>query len=441
MNESLLHFVWKTKRFDQNQLKTTKGQPIELLHFGHHNHNSGPDFLDARIKIGHTYWAGNVEIHVKSSDWYKHRHQEDAAYRNVILHVVYEEDQPVYRLNQQRIPTLVLKGRVQSGVLKTYHQLLKSATEIPCSALINSVDSSRINLWLDRCLIDRLEAKSLPINEKLEQLKNDWETALYHDLAKSFGQRVNTWPFLRLSESIPLAVIRRHGNRPKEVEALFFGVAGLLPENSTEPYVQQLHSTYQFLKHKYQLIELPTTIWKFSRLRPANFPTVRIAQFVQLISRTDALFSKIMATLSIEELKHLFDIKAAPFWDTHYQFGKKSKKQVKRLGQAALHSIIINTVIPMMFTFGKYTQNEVLVERAISLLSLLPPEKNHLITNWSDIGINANSAYQSQALIHLRKVFCQHYQCLNCGIGGALLQQSLAPHTENNVMKVERNAA
>ena len=441
MKESLLHFVWKTKRFDQKLLKTTNGQLIEILHFGHHNPNSGPDFLDARIKIGETYWAGNVEIHVKASDWYKHQHEKDAAYQNVILHVVFEEDQSVYHPNQKLIPTLVLQGRIHPEVVNRYYQLLKSDTIVPCGALIHSVEPSKVDLWLDRCLIERLESKANTINKSLKDLNSDWETVLYQCLAKSFGQKVNAWPFLRLSQSIPLTVIRRHGNRPKEVEAIFFGVAGLLPEESTEPYVNQLINTYTFLKHKYQLVDLPTTIWKFSRLRPANFPTVRIAQFVQLITRTDALFSKIMATRSIEELKNLFSLKASPYWDTHYQFGKRSKKLVKHLGKAALNNTIINTAIPMMFSFGKYTQNEVLVERAISFLSLLPAEQNTLISSWSKMSIKAQSAYQSQALIHLRKEFCNNYQCLNCGIGNALLSSSTNFKATSKESVLERNAA
>ncbi len=422
MKENFLHFIWKLKRFEHNNLFTTDGSKIEIYKFGTYNTNAGPDFLNARIKIGNTVWAGNVEMHVKASDWLKHGHQRDPAYDNVILHVVEEEDRSVKGANESLLPCLELKRYIPRNLLANYHRLIHREQYIPCQAFIPSVSEASFAFWLERCLVERLEEKTRAINNFLTSTKNDWEATFFVFLARSFGQKVNAEPFEQLARSIPLLTLLKHKNNLLQLEAMLFGQAGLLDRHFIDQYPNKLKEEYTFLKAKYGLTPLNKVIWRFFRLRPANFPSVRIAQLAALLFQSNHLFSKVLAANNCAEIENMLEVKLSNYWADHYIFDKKSAKRKKRLGRTAVHSIIINAVAPFLFLYGQILGVEKFKERALALLEELSPEENSLIRKWESLGIKCNSAHQSQALIQLKQNYCDQKRCLECRIGNAILK-------------------
>ncbi len=423
MPENFLHFLWRWRRFDLQNLVTTEGQPIEILHPGEHNTHAGPDFFNARIRIGDTLWAGNVELHLRASEWFAHRHHENPAYDNVVLHVVLEEDQPIVRfLDGPRLACLVLEGRIPTKLLHNYQRLEHERTWIPCESFFASTpDIIRLN-WLDRILIERLEQKTAAIADLLTTTENHWEVAFYQLLARNFGLKVNAEPFETLARSLPLTVLAKHKNSRLQMEALLFGQAGMLDQSFQDEYPKMLAKEYRHLAHKYSLVPLAASQWKFLRLRPASFPTLRLAQFAALVHQSAHLFSKILEAENMRTLENLFAVRPSDYWLTHYQFDKISPSRNKVLSRDFVHLLIINTIVPMLFHYGRTKGNADLQNRALRLLEELPAESNTVIDGWAALGMRPHNAYQSQALLHLKTRYCDPKRCLECAVGNFILK-------------------
>lgn len=420
--EDFLHYIWRFKQFDLQELRTTAGEEVQILQFGQYNTDGGPDFKNARIKIGNTVWAGHVEMHLNASDWNKHQHSSNPAYNNVILHVVFEADTTILHSSGDPIPMLELNGRIPLKLKNAYLKLLHEKSWIPCDSQIEIVSDFTKTLWLDRLLIERLEQKTENIQTALTNNQNDWETTFYQVMAGSFGLKINVEPFQRLAQTLPLITLAKHKNNLFQLEALLFGQSGLLNKEFEETYPNELKKEYLFLKHKHQLTAIPATMWQFLRLRPPSFPTIRLAQFAVLIHQSTHLFSKVLEAKNITELESLLKVEVSGYWLTHYVFDKASTKRKKSLGATTIQSIIINTIIPFLFLYGKWKGEEQYKEKALQLLEALPAEKNKVIDGWAALGLNTDTAYQSQALLQLKKHYCDRQQCLNCSIGNAILK-------------------
>jgi hypothetical protein len=422
MKETFLHFLWRTRRFECSDLTTTTGEPIDVLQWGELNTHAGPDFLQARLRINGHLWAGSVEMHLRASEWIKHRHQEDPAYRNVVLHVVLEEDQVIFRENGERIPCLSLKDRIPAGLVNRYQQLLHSERWIPCQQQLPQVSPTTVQLWLGRVALERIEQRTQKVQETLLDTRQHWEETYYRLLARSFGARVNMDAFEQLARQTPHLLLGKYKNNLYQMEALLFGQAGLLERSFTDNYPRQLQDMYRFLRHKHQLNPMSASQWLFLRMRPAAFPTLRIALFAALIHQTDHLFSKMLAASSVTEIEHMLAVKLSNYWQTHYVFDKESVKVNKTLGRDSLHLIVINTIVPVMFLYGKLRSEIGYQDKAIELLESVPPENNTIIQQWQSLGIEAQSAFDTQALLHLKQHFCTQRRCLECGIGANLIK-------------------
>jgi hypothetical protein len=424
MNEEFLHYIWKFKLFDQLNLKTLSGEAVEIVKAGTHNTDAGPDFFNAQLKIDSTLWAGNVEIHINSSDWERHSHQNDKAYNNVVLHVVYNADKLVYRTSGEPIPTIELKDRIEEKILNNYQKFKTSNDWIPCEKQVTAVPSLIINSTLDRLLLERLERKSISITQSLELNNNNWEETFYQHLARNFGFKTNAEPFELLAKSLPVLYLGKHKSSLLQIEALLFGQAGLLDAHYKDKYLQTLQNEYVFLKHKLKLQPIDGHLWKFLRLRPLNFPTIRIAQFANLVFHSSHLFSKLIETAEYKNLKTLLDVNVSEYWLTHYTFDKTSVSKKKHLGEEALNNIIINTVVPFLFVYGKYKNEEKYVDRALLFLEKTPGESNAIIDKWKFLKLPVKTAHSTQALLQLKNEHCNHKRCLNCSIGNYLLKNS-----------------
>jgi len=420
MTEEFLHYIWKCSLFEKNNLIADTGDNIEILKLGEHNTNAGPDFLNVSVKIGSTKWVGNLEIHLNSSDWNKHNHMNNKAYDNVILHVVLNNDQIIKRTNGEIIPTIELK--FDKYLYDNYSRLISNEQWIACQNEINKVDEFFIDYWLNVLLADRLELKAKSIYKTLKATRNNWEETFYIHLAKNFGFNLNSVPFEMLAKSLPVKYLSKHKNNLFQIEALLFGQAGFLSENILfDNYYEKLSKEYTYLRTKFQLKSLDKHIWKFLRLRPGNFPTVRLAQFAALIYNSSGLFSKIIECKSVEQLHKYFSITASEYWNNHFLFGKESKEKVKKLGESAFYIIFINTIVPFLFIYGKSNGKEDLKERAVDFLTKIPAEQNSIIKKWGELGINAKNAFYSQALLQLKNEYCNKKNCLNCQIGNKII--------------------
>ena len=425
ITEYFLHYIWNFKLFNTIGLKTTNEEVIQIIKSGQHNTDAGPDFFNAQIKLGDTIWAGNVEIHLKSSDWLKHKHQLDKAYDNVILHVVYQNDQPVFDKNKRLIPTIELKALIDEKLIVNYENLInsKSTNWIPCGQQIKSVDKFIISTWLDRLAIERLERKSNEILATLKLNATNFEETFYQCLFKYFGLKVNALPFELLAKSTPLLIIEKH-NSLQSIEALFYGQAGFLEENYTDEYYQKLKKEYQFLKAKFKLKPIDKSCWKLLRLRPSNFPTIRISQMANLMSTNSRIFAKIIEAKTIKEVQKYFITHASNYWNKHYQFGVETKNtNTKNLGITTINNIIINVVVPFTFVYGKVKNDELLIEKSLEMLVNIAPESNSIVEKWDEIGIKAKNAMQTQSLIELKKNYCIKKKCLTCSVGNYILRQ------------------
>ena len=422
MKESFLHFLWRTRRFNAQNLCTTEFHPIVIHVPGEHNTHAGPDFFNARLRIGDTHWAGNVEMHLQSSEWLAHGHSKDPAYDNVVLHVVLEEDQPIHLPNGTRIPCLELKGRIPPKLLENYERLEREQAWIPCEHFFMAVpEIVRLN-WLDRLLVERLELKTTGIEAALKGTENHWEEAFYQLLARSFGLKVNMEPFEALARTLPLLILSKHKSNLLQLEALILGQAGFLGSDFKEEWPRTLVREYRHLSHKYGLEPLEVSQWKFLRLRPANFPTVRLAQFAKLIHQSSNLFSQILEVQNLREIENLFQVQPSAYWSDHFMLDKASTKQEKTIGRDFIHLIVINTVVPFLFYYGKTRDLDEPKKRALALLEELHPEANAILDAWASLGMKPRNAFQTQALIHLKTRYCDQKRCLECSIGTAILK-------------------
>ncbi len=423
MSESLLQFIWRHRLYATSSiLKTIEGDEIIVLHPGQLNTHAGPDFLEAKLKIGQTLWAGNVELHLKSSDWNKHQHQQNIRYSKLILHVVYEHDADIETMNNTVFPTLELKHHIDERLLLNYEQLMLATKFIPCEKSIQQVRELILHQQLTRMLAERLEEKTLHIKELLKKYNNNWQEVFYVQLARGFGLHINQDAFEQLALQTPLQLLAKHKNNILQIEALLFGQAGFLFDYFDEPYPLVLQNEYEYLKKLHHLSAIEKHHWKFLRLRPANFPTLRIAQFAQLIVDSTHLFSKVIEANSLKEIETLFNVIVSDYWLTHYNFQEKSLIRNKSLGTSFVQTIIINAIIPVLFIYGKLQGQEKYCEKAIEFLQQLPAEKNSIITEWNQIGIKTQSAADTQALLQLKKNYCDTKRCLECGIGFAIMR-------------------
>ncbi len=424
MTEAFLQYLWQYRLVGEHFLCTVSGERIRIIHPGEINTDSGPDFFNARIIIGDTIWAGNVEIHTKSSDWQKHRHHLDKAYDSVVLHVVYEADVVLPPVGGRDVPVLELRDGINNSIWKKYNKMIRGKDMIPCGKQLAKVDHLILDSWMDRMLTERLEEKSELILSLLRNNKFDWEETFYQLLARSFGFKVNGVPFEMLARSLPLKCILRQGDNLFRVEALIFGQSGLLDKKYTDPYPRRLNEEYQFLMKKYSLSPLPAHIWKFLRLRPANFPTIRLAQFASLMNKYKFIFSKMMESDNVKSVETIIRTSVSDYWKIHYLFDKESLCEEKDLGEDATTTIMINTVIPFMFVYAGRNGDELRREITFSLLSQIPGEENSVVKQWKSFGISVLYASHSQALLHLTKKYCSLRKCLQCNIGISLIKNS-----------------
>lgn len=425
MQESFLHYIWQQQYFNKQDLLTTEGEPIQVLHPGNRNTHAGPDFFNARLRIGDLEWVGSVEIHINASGWMHHRHDVDPAYENVILHVVWKNDKPVKRRDDTILSAIELNHRVDEQLLLSGYRLINSPDTIPCAALLSNVPEVVKMSALDNALLERLENKANDVLAMLQRNGNDWEETCYQLLCKNFGFKVNAEPFLQLAHSLPYRTLLKHADNLLQLEALLFGQAGLLEEKKEDEYYNFLVREYSFLSHKYQLSakKLSKAQWRFLRLRPANFPTIRLAQLASLIHHQKNIFSKIIS-LSSQELKPIFAVKQSDYWLRHYQFFKKTQDTIAGLGAASIENIIINTVVPLLTAYSKAKDESIFIERAIEVLHQTPAESNTITKQWVTLGINVKSAFDSQALLGLHSNFCLRKKCLECKIGASLIKPS-----------------
>ena len=421
MTERFLFYLWQFRLFNQDSLRTSTGEELQILKPGELNSHAGPDFRNALLKLGNTIWAGNVEIHIKASDWDLHKHTGDENYDNIILHVVLDSDRIIHRKSGEPIPCLELKNRVDWTMWDHYKQLLQSRQWIPCSNDFSQANESLRSFWLQRLTINRMERKALEVEISLKLNNNNLEEAFYWLLARNFGFHVNGVPFELMAKSLPWLVIAKHRNSLFQLEALVFGQAGLLEDALKDEYYLNLQKEYRFLQHKFDLHPIQGHVWKFLRLRPGNFPTLRLAQFAAVLHQSDRLLSQMVHSESLAEISQVFKVKPSEYWKTHYRFGKLSKTPGNQLGEAAIQSILINSVVPMLFLVNKQHLGQRLQEKALRLLEQTPEENNEVSRGFESIGFKPNNAFDSQALLELKSEFCDKRRCLDCGIGAALL--------------------
>ena len=424
MQESFLHFVWQYQYFNKTALLTTNGAKVNVIHPGMHNTDAGPDFKEAIIQIDDIEWRGHVELHVNSADWTYHKHHTDPAYNNVVLHVVWQSNQEVKRADGSILPVMELQGLIDERVIFDYKKLINNPSEVRCEKQLKQISDVTWLSTLDKALMERLSVKAGIVKALYVSNRNDWEETAYQLLAKNFGFKINSEPFEVLASSLPYKIIKKHADNPFQVEAMVFGQAGLLNQESEDEYEQALLKEYNFLKHKYNLTDrLQAMQWKLLRLRPANFPTVRLAQFSKLLSQMPSLFQNLLEIGSAKDLQKQFKVQVSEYWQHHYQFGVHSDKKVPSLGSSSVENIAINTVAPLLAAYGRYNDDQAFVDRAVSLLQEIKAEKNRIINHWSALDIHVATAFDSQALIQLYNEYCAKRRCLSCNVGASLIRQ------------------
>lgn len=430
--EQLLHYVWKHRLLPATPLETTDHRPVEIIDTGLHNRNAGPDFFNAKVRIGSTLWVGNVELHCKSSDWYQHNHHRDERYDNVVLHVVGQADMEVKNARGEYLPQMVLE--VPPTVRANYEELLHADKYPPCYRIIPSLPALLTHSWMAALQTERLERKTEAIRRRAEQKSGSWEDAYFATLARNYGFGINGDAFEMWAMALPLHAAAKHRDDLFQVEAIFMGQAGLLdieavPERYrdralADGYFSKLRNEYLYLAHKFQMQPVSHTIWRFLRLRPQNFPHIRISQLANLYYERKAGLSVLLDCKTTDELREALRTKVTPYWETHYTFGSESQKNEKNLSPFSLNLLMINTAIPVLFAVGRHRQKEELCDRAFDLLEQLKPEQNHIIRMWRECGLEVKSAGDSQALIQLKNEYCDRKDCLRCRIGYEYLRAS-----------------
>jgi hypothetical protein len=421
MNESLFQFIWQYSLYNSGQLQTSKGDPITIVSPGRRNTHAGPDFENAKIRIGNTLWVGDIELHLRNSDWLRHKHDTDPAYQRIILHVVYINDMPDLVLP---CPVIELQKHIPASIPARYTQWKKDLHPIPCMSQLRQVNPLILEGWQHRMLAERWEDKLNEWKLLLGKTAGDWHTIFYYWLAEGFGCKVNAYAFRLLAQSLPLSILARHKDNLLQLEALLFGQAGMLNRKFIDLYPIRLQREYFFLQKKYSLPpQILPHLWRYLRLRPANFPCIRIAQFAGLIHRSQFLFSKIIELHTVTELIELLETKASAYWNNHCRFERiQNRTTIKKLGPNSLRHLLINVIAPAKFLYAWEYGKPSDQEKALGLLASLPPEKNHILSLWSEAGWEANNAQQSQALLQLHNQYCVHKRCLECAIGLHLLK-------------------
>ncbi len=422
LSEKFLHHVWKFGWFASKNLVTVSGQPIEIMHPGVHNHNAGPDFMNARIRMDGTLWWGNVEIHVRASDWNRHNHQSDDNYKNVILHVVLYNDVSIHLNHPGDLQVLDLSECLDWNIWESHQQWLNNYRWIPCESVIHKADRAYWCMANDRLLIERLHERVAGLFDNLERTGGDWSQVAFIELCKAFGFKSNSLPMEMLANSIPYSVVARHSSDPFQLEAILFGQAGMLQSEKPDDYEGRLRAEYAILKAKHNLTPLSKSIWNFGKVRPSNSPLIRLAQLANTLSRTKHLASSLL-NLEEPELSRLFAAQAHPYWQEHKQFGMRRKKHLPiTMGKMSIDQLTINVAARLRFAHGKYYNNLSMMTDSLALLQSMPSEQNQVIENWKELGIKSEHAGDSQALIQLYSVYCTHEKCIDCPIGITLLK-------------------
>lgn len=419
--EQLLHYVWKHKIFPLKELKTTTGQQVEVIDTGLANTNAGPDFFNAKLKLDGVLWIGNIEIHERSSDWFKHGHHADAGYNSVILHIASEIDTEISRSNGERIPQIQLI--CPEAVRTNYKELLETDSYPPCYRIIPSLPPFTAHSWMTALQMERFEQKATLLNERLKRCQGNWEDAFFITLARNFGFGLNGDAFETWAHRLPFRAVDKHRNDLFQIEAIFFGQAGILEDSDGDGYYLRLKKEYTYLQHKFGLIPMDASLWRFLRLRPANFPHIRIAQLACLYHRAYGLLSRIMETETLQGVRDILKGGTSEYWLTHYTFGGSSPSRPKTLSNTSLDLLIINTVVTFLYAYGLHKGNRVLCARAGSFLEELKAENNYITRMWEQCGMKASNAADSQALIQLKKEYCDKKKCLYCRIGYEYLKR------------------
>lgn len=422
MKEDFLHYVWQFKKFDVLNVKTVQGEHVVIVNSGQYLQLAGPDFFNAQVTIGSQKWAGNVEIHIKSSDWYIHSHETDTAYDNVILHVVWEHDTEVFRKDNTEIPVIELKNYVSKEVLANYNALSSAKSWIYCEKELENMDAFVLGNWKERLFFERLQRKSKPITELASACGNDWEAVLFNFLSKSFGLNTNGEMFYAIAASLPFSVVRRESFEFENLEALFFGRSGLLDAEHEDIYVKGLKQRYDYICHKYRIEPVYVDPLQFFKHRPDNFPTIRLSQLAQVYHKHQNLFSKIIEASSIEDIYKVFDVQVSEYWQTHYTFDRESPKKRKSLTTSFIDLIIINTIIPFKFAYNRSMGKED-TDSLITMLQQITPEKNTVMDKFKSFNVNIQSAYDTQSLLQLKNEYCSNKRCLQCAVGLELLKK------------------
>lgn len=421
--EDLLQFIWEQQLFARQELRTVEGHAVEVVKAGRLQTNAGPDFHDGRIRFDGQLFAGNIEVHVRASEWFLHKHHEDPAYDNVILHVVHTHDMDVRTSKGGRVPTLVLGGRLSKERLTAYERLMHTKAWVPCANTIGTVDPTRIDLWLERLLIERLERKTKEVEQLIVRCGGDEAEAFHQHLAAGFGFKVNADPFAQLARALPLKVLLKHRDDALRTEALVLGTAGFLQVDFVDEHPRLLQEEFKALAALHGLKPLSPAIWKFGRLRPANFPTVRLVQFARLFSKLDGAFDRLLEQERAADLVALLEVEADGYWRDHWLLDKAARPEPKRLGRTASELLVINVIVPFLFAVGRRHGKPELADQALGLLGQLPPETNSVVGGWESLGVHARNAARTQPLLELKNEYCGQRRCLHCVIGTELLKR------------------
>lgn len=416
MTERLLQFIWQFQYFNKGELKTTSGEELQIIFPGTYNTNQGPDFTDAKIRIGKTTWAGSIELHLKASDWNRHNHQHDKNYNNVVLHVVWQNDFPNYN-----IPMLNLENRIATSLFQRYQELMNAQGFIACERSISSIKPIVLQSWKERLLAERLIRKSAIVGKFLEQSNQHWEETFWWMLARNFGIKINADAFEAMARSIPINILARHKNQIHQLEALLMGQANLLNENFSDDYPGMLKKEYEFYKTKYKLKKQSYSVF-FLRMRPGNFPTIRLAQLAMLVHNSQHLFSKIKEADYLHDVKNWLDVTANDYWHYHYRFDEPSDFKKKNLGAAMTDNILINTVCTVLFAYGHFQREQKYKDKAVGWLEEISAESNSITKGFQKLGLQNKNAHDSQALIELKNEYCSKKKCLDCAVGNSLLK-------------------
>ena len=432
--EMLLHYCWKHRLFPPAGLVTTGGLPVEVIDTGLHNHDAGPDFFNAKVKVDGVLWVGNIEIHSRASDWHRHGHDSDTAYDNVVLHVVENADTEVTTASGHNVPQVRMS--VPRHVSENYGELLSADRYPPCHRIVPRLPRLMLHGWMSVLQTERLEQKTRAINARLDRAGGSWEAAYFATLARNFGFGVNGDAFETWARHIPLTKAAHHRDDIFQTEAMFIGQAGLLDEDALpasnrseaaqDEYLARLRNEYQYLSHKFSLQPMDAGAWRFLRLRPQNFPYIRLSQMATLYYEHRTEMSRLLDCRTAEEAAELFKTHVTPYWQNHYTFGCASRKTAKTLSAASANLLIINTAIPVLFAYGRYMQDESLCTRAMDMLEEMKAEDNNITRMWRECGIEVAHAGDSQALIQLKKGYCDRKDCLRCRIGYEYLKGTRA---------------